>query len=179
MGIALFIDVFAWFFVAIHKPLWTEGLYIVPLLALGNIFLGIYYNLSIWYKLTDQNNWGAIITLCGAALTVVLNIWLIPHLHYLGAALATFACYFFMMVTSYALGKKHYPVPYPVKKILAYLITVCSFYALQKTILFFWPTWWISVLTGLVFLGLFAALVAWAEKTEIQKLLPKKSISHG
>jgi hypothetical protein len=68
--ISLYIDVFAWFFEAINKPAWTEGLTIVPLLALGNIFLGVYYNLSIWYKLTNKNMMGpyhiagAIITVC-------------------------------------------------------------------------------------------------------------------
>ena len=76
--ISLYIDVVAWFFEAIHKPAWTDGLQIVPLLALGNIFLGIYYNLSIWYKLTNKNMMGAFITLGGAVITIVLNIILIP-----------------------------------------------------------------------------------------------------
>ena len=91
--ISLYIDVFAWFFEAIDKPAWVEGLEIVPLLALGNVFLGIYYNLSIWYKLTHKNITGAMITLGGAVITIVLNILLIPRLHYLGAAIATFCCY--------------------------------------------------------------------------------------
>src|SRR5207237_724881 len=72
--ISLYIDVFGWFFKFIHKPLWVEGLNVVPLLALGNIFLGIYYNLSIWYKLTNKNMQGAVITLVGAGITIVLNI---------------------------------------------------------------------------------------------------------
>lgn len=110
--ISLYIDVFAWFFEAIDKPKWVEGLSIVPLLALGNVFLGIYYNLSIWYKLTHKNMTGAFITLGGAAITIVLNILLIPELHYLGAAIATFVCYLFMMIVSYTMGQKHYPVPY-------------------------------------------------------------------
>jgi len=108
--ISLYIDVFKWFFEAIDKPKWVEGLQIVPLLALGNIFLGIYYNLSIWYKLTHKNMIGAWITLGGAAITIVLNILLIPQFHYLGAAIATFCCYLFMMIASYMLVQKHNPV---------------------------------------------------------------------
>src|SRR4029077_1925877 len=114
------------------KPPWVEGLGIVPLLALGNVFLGIYYNLSIWYKLTDKNMTGAAITIGGAAITIVLNILLIPKLHYLGAAIATFCCYLFMMVTSYILGQKHYPVPYPRKKLLAYLVLIIVIYAAHR-----------------------------------------------
>lgn len=168
--ISLFIELFAWFFNAIGKPLWTEGLYIVPLLALGNIFLGIYYNLSIWYKLTDKNKMGAIITVAGAMITIGLNILLIPKLHYLGAALATFTCYFFMMVTSYIQGQRHYPVPYAVKKLTAYLVIVCLFYAIHKLVLYFFPFLWLGILLGILFIGLFSWLIGWAEKKELQKI---------
>lgn len=168
--ISLFIEIFAWFFNAIHKPLWTEGLYIVPLLAFGNIFLGIYYNLSIWYKLTDKNNMGAIITLAGSAITIILNILLIPKLHYLGAALATFICYLFMMVTSYKLGQKHYPVPYALKKLIAYLTIVCMLYGLHKLVLFFVPQLWVGILLGIFFIYQFTRLIIWAEKNELQKI---------
>ena len=171
MFISLFIEIFAWFFNTIHKPLWTEGLYIVPLLAFGNIFLGIYYNLSIWYKLTDKNNMGAIITIAGSFITIILNILLIPKLHYLGAALATFICYLFMMVTSYKLGQKHYPVPYALKKLIAYLIIVCAFYGLHKLVLLFVPKLWVGILLGIFFIYLFTRLIIWAEKNELQKIL--------
>ncbi len=77
---------------------YAEGIHIVPILALGSIFLGIYYNLSVWYKLTNRNMTGAYITLAGAIITVVLNIVLIPHFGYTGSAWATFICYAFMMV---------------------------------------------------------------------------------
>jgi len=165
--ISLFIEVFSWFFVAIHKPLWTEGLYIVPLLALGNIFLGIYYNLSVWYKLTDKNLIGAWITLGGAVLTIALNILLIPQFHYLGAAIATCACYFFMMITSYLLGQKHYPVPYATKKIIAYLMVVSICYAIHKVVYYVYPTLWLSIALGLLLMALFSMLVLWAEEKEL------------
>lgn len=112
-------------FLAIHRAEWTEGLYVVPLFAMANIFLGIYYNLSIWYKLTNKNMMGAAITIAGAVITIALNVLLIPKFHYLGAAIATFCCYLFMMITSYVLGQKHYPVPYPKKNSL---LTWCWLY---------------------------------------------------
>lgn len=122
--IGLFLDAFRWIFITFANPRWAEGMEVVPLLALGNIFLGIYYNLSVWYKLTNKNMYGAMITIGGAVITIVLNIILIPLLHYTGAAIATFLCYLSMMISSYLLGQKHYPVPYAVKKLVSYL-TLC------------------------------------------------------
>lgn len=171
--ISLFIEVFGWFFMAINKPLWIQGLQVVPLLALGNIFLGIYYNLSIWYKLTDKNNYGAMITVAGAFITIGLNILLIPSLHYFGAALATFLCYLFMMVVSYYMGQQHYPVPYATKKLVTYLFIVLLLYGLQKLILHFFPHLWLGILIGFIFIGLFTWLVTWAEQKEFTKLFRK------
>ena len=129
--IGLYLDVFRWIFIKFANPRWAEGLEVVPLLALGNIFLGIYYNLSVWYKLTNRNGIGAIITISGALITIGLNILLIPKLHYAGAAIATFSCYLFMMLCSYWLGQKYYPVPYAVKKLLAYITMVVLMYLLH------------------------------------------------
>lgn len=171
--ISLFIEVFGWFFLAINKPLWVQGLQVVPLLALGNIFLGIYYNLSVWYKLTDKNNYGAMITVAGALITIGLNILLIPSLHYLGAALATFLCYLFMMIVSYYMGQQHYPIPYATKKLTAYLAIVLLLYGLHKLILYFFPHLWLGILIGCIFIGLFTWLVIWAEEKELGKLFRK------
>lgn len=171
--ISLFIDLFGWFFITINRPLWVQGLQIVPLLALGNIFLGVYYNLSIWYKLTDKNNYGAMITIAGALITIGLNILLIPSLHYMGAALATFLCYLFMMVVSYYMGQQHYPVPYAVKKLITYMVIVVLFWGIQRTILYFFPHLWLGILIGFISIGLFSWLVWWAEQKEFTKLFRK------
>lgn len=168
--ISLYIDVFAWFFEAIDKPAWVQGLHIVPLLALGNIFLGIYYNLSIWYKLSDKNMSGAAITLAGAALTIVLNILLIPRLHYLGAAIATFCCYLFMMVTSYVMGQKYYPVPYARKKLIAYLVIVVLLYLVHIGLTTLWSNRWFYLITATSLLGAFALLIAKVERKELKNL---------
>lgn len=168
--ISLYIDVFGWFFKAIHKPLWVEGLNIVPLLALGNIFLGIYYNLSIWYKLTNRNMTGAVITIVGAAITIVLNILLIPKMHYLGAAIATFCCYLFMMITSYVMGQKYYPVPYARKKLIAYLVIVILIYIVHRGLVYLWDNHWFNIGSATALLLLFAWLIGRVEKKELQKL---------
>jgi len=168
--ISLYIDVFAWFFKAIDKAAWVEGLNIVPLLALGNVFLGIYYNLSIWYKLTNKNMTGAAITIGGALITIVINILLIPRLHYLGAAIATFCCYLFMMIASYILGQKHYPVPYPRKKLIAYLVLIVLMYAVHRGLVEVWGNRWFNLASATLLLLAFFVFVSRIERKELQRL---------
>jgi O-antigen/teichoic acid export membrane protein len=168
--ISLYLDVFRWIFLNLANERWTEGLEVVPLLTLGNIFLGIYYNLSIWYKLTNKNNYGAIITLMGAAITIGLNIWLIPILHYTGAALATAVCYFFMMVSSYKWGKKHYPVPYPIKKMTSYIVTAILLYLVHFGLRSWILPLWFSIASASFFIYLFTRLVLKVEQNELMKL---------
>jgi O-antigen/teichoic acid export membrane protein len=169
--IGLFLDAFKWIFVTFANPRWVEGLEVVPLLALGNIFLGIYYNLSVWYKLTNKNSIGAIITIGGAAITIGLNILLIPRLHYTGAAIATFTCYLFMMLSSYWLGQKYYPIPYAVKKLVAYVTMVVLMYFIHLALVK-----WISASlvfslgTGLVFFIFFTWFVGKIEAKELAKM---------
>ena len=98
-----------------------EGLDVVPILLVANLFLGIFINQSIWYKLTGQTGYGAMLTIFGALITISLNIYWIPRIGYMGAAWATLICYASMMVASYFLGNKHYPVNYDLKRILGYL----------------------------------------------------------
>lgn len=167
--IGLYRDVLEWV-ITLKSKEWGEGIYIVPILALGNIFLGIYYNLSIWYKLTNKNMYGAIITIAGAVITVVLNILLIPKWHYLGAALATFSCYLFMMIISYTLGQKYYPVPYAKKKLISYLVMIVLIYLAHRGLLMLWDNIWFSIGTATLFLLLFAVFISKIERKELEKL---------
>lgn len=172
--IAVFLDVFKWIFTHLANPNWAEGLEVVPLLAMGNIFLGIYYNLSIWYKLTGKNNYGAMITIGGAMITIAGNILLIPILHYTGAALSTYLCYFFMMAASYIWGQKHYPVPYPVKKLTGYLTITVIMYLLHLFLTWLLPErLWVSVITGMALISLFSFFVFKVERKEFKNLLRK------
>jgi len=169
--IGLFLDVFRWIFITFANPRWAEGMEVVPLLALGNIFLGIYYNLSVWYKLTNKNMYGAVITIAGAAITIGLNILLIPILHYTGAAIATFSCYLFMMLCSYVLGQKFYAVPYAVKKLVAYLTLVVFIYLLHLGLVkFVSSSLAFSISAGMVLFIFFTWFVARVEAKELAKL---------
>lgn len=167
--IGLYLDVLKWI-ITLKSKAWGEGMNVVLLLAMGNIFLGIYYNLSIWYKLTNRNLYGAAITIAGALITIAVNILLIPKFHYWGAALATFSCYLFMMVTSYVLGQKYYPVPYAKKKMIAYLILVSIIVLVHRAVTYFYPPLWFSVASGTFLLGSFTYFVARVEKKELQKI---------
>jgi O-antigen/teichoic acid export membrane protein len=115
--VTLFIDFFKYFV----GEEFRAGLDVVPILLLANLCLGIYINLSIWYKLTDRTLMGAVVSLSGAALTIGLNIWWIPLLGYVGSAWATLACYGSMAIVSYLLGQKYYPVDYEVKRVIGYI----------------------------------------------------------
>ena len=106
----------------IRREEYKEGLNIVPVLLMANLFMGVYFNLSIWYKLTDKTYWGTYITVLGALITIAANYILIPALGYYGSAFATFICYFSMVLMSYFLGQKFYYIPYPVIKILVFLL---------------------------------------------------------
>lgn len=116
LGVTLYIDIFKHFI----GPAFWVGLQVVPIVLSAKLFLGIFYNLSVWYKLTNKTLYGAVIALFGASITIILNIILIPKIGYLGSAWANFACYFSMMVISFLWGRKIYKVDYNLKKILLY-----------------------------------------------------------
>ena len=118
------------------KAYW-EAMKVVPLIILANFCLGIYNNLSVWYKLTDKTHIGAYISILGAVLTLVLNYLLIPKYSYYGSAIATIIAYGSMMAISYLLGNKYYPIPYDMNKIMSYLglsilFSVISFYGFRE-----------------------------------------------
>jgi O-antigen/teichoic acid export membrane protein len=109
----------------LRKEEFREGIMIVPVLLVANLFLGVYYNLSFWFKLTDRTIYGTYISVGGALLTIALNWILIPILGYMGCAITTLICYFSMAVVNYILGQKYYPIPYPVVKLSGYITFAC------------------------------------------------------
>jgi len=124
--VTLFIDFFQYFV----GEEFRAGLDVVPILLMANLCLGIYVNLSIWYKLTDRTLLGAFVSIAGALLTIALNIVWIPQFGYIGSAWATLACYSSMAVVSYLLGQKFYPVNYEIKRLLGYIgLGVAIFFA--------------------------------------------------
>jgi O-antigen/teichoic acid export membrane protein len=126
LGTLLFLDDFILPLLVRNKEYWV-GKGVIPVLMMANLFLGVYYNLSIWYKLTGKTSWGAWLSIIGAIITLVLNFWWIPlsseHLiyGYYGSAWATFICYGLMMILSYLIGQKYFPVKYNLIKFFGYL----------------------------------------------------------
>jgi len=116
--VTLNIDLFKYF---IQNETYWVGLKVVPILLMANIFLGIYYNQSIWYKLSGKTKFGAYIALTGAAVTVLINVLYIPVYGYMASAWATLIVYFIQMVMSYILGQRHYPIPYNLLKFIFYI----------------------------------------------------------
>ncbi len=107
------------------------GLKVVPILLGANLFLGIYYNLSIWYKVTDKTKYGAYIATIGAIITLILNYILVPIMGYMGAAWTTFICYFTIAILCYLVGQRHYPVNYNIKHITIYLLSALVLYLIM------------------------------------------------
>jgi O-antigen/teichoic acid export membrane protein len=111
-------------------PYW-EGLKVVPILLIANLFLGVYYNLGIWFKLSGQTKYGATITIIGAVVTLIINFTFVPAYGYMACAWATFAAYWVMMVLSYYLGKKHYPIKYNLRAMGLFFFLALGFYFLS------------------------------------------------
>lgn len=114
-------------------PNFRSGLKVVPILLLANLCLGVVYNLSIWYKLSGKTKFGAMIAIFGAAITIIINIIFVPSYSYVACAWATLAAYAGMMVFSYILGQKHFPIKYNVRAISVYMILALGFYFLSFT----------------------------------------------
>ena len=129
--VTLNIDIFKYF---IQNETYWVGLQVVPILLMANIFLGIYYNQSIWFKLSGKTKFGAYIALFGASLTVLINILYIPKFGYMACAWATLIVYFTQMVISYILGQRHYPIPYNLKKFIFYISLALALFFLSPYI---------------------------------------------
>ena len=137
LGVTIFYDVIKGFLGSEYHD--ERGFLVVSILLLANLFLGIYYNLSIWYKLTEKTKYGAYLSIFGAIITLSLNFALIPLLGFVGCAWATLVCYFSMTVASYYLGKRHFSVPYQVKRIALYLVgMLCVYFCIYFTDLNMW-----------------------------------------
>ncbi len=169
LGVTLFLDIWKYFMGTAH-PEYYSGLKVVPLLMTAKIFLGIYYNLSIWYKIKERNLTGAWITIGGAVITIIFNWLFIPLWGYMACAIATVLCYGFMMLAGYMLGQKNYPVPYAWKKILAYIVICLMLFGLHQAFLLLEMNRWANrgVAAGLI--GLFAVLILNVERKEFAKL---------
>ena len=153
----------------IRDESYWEAMKVVPLIILANFFLGIYTNLSVWYKLIDKTYIGAYISIIGALITLILNYLLIPTMSYYGSAIATLAAYGSMMLISYFMGNKQYPIPYEINKIAGYLLlsigfSAISFYGFRE-----------NYGIGISLLALFMYFIYYNEKETLNKILKRKN----
>jgi O-antigen/teichoic acid export membrane protein len=125
LGVMFYIDILKHFV----KSTYYAGLSVVPVVMLGELFFGIYYNLSIWYKLTDKTHWGAYFSIIGCALTVAIIIGFVPRYGFIACAWASFASNFVMMLLSYFVGQKKFPIAYNLRSALFYTITAAACYS--------------------------------------------------
>ena len=126
LGVMYYLDILRYFI----SPRYFSGLRVVPVVMLGELFFGIFFNLSIWYKLTDHTSYGAWFSLMGLAVTVTLNVILVPRIAYMGCAVAAMCSYATMMVVSYLLGNRRLPVGYPLGRIGFYFLLAAVLYAI-------------------------------------------------
>ncbi|MEO1009823.1 MAG: oligosaccharide flippase family protein [Bacteroidota bacterium] len=167
LSVVVFLDVLKTLFID-NESYW-EAMDIVPVVLLASFFLGIYHNLSVWYKVTDRTRFGAYISLIGALLTIIINVGLIPRYGYVASALATLVAYGSMMLLSFFFGRMYYPIPYNFRKIIFYLgisilFSLLSFYVFNR-----------QLVPGMILLALFLGLIYKMESDMLKKIFLKRS----
>ena len=167
--ILLFVVVFADILkpIIVRSEAYWEAMWVVPIILIANFCLGIYHNLSVWYKITDKTKFGAYISIVGAVVTLIINFMFIEAYSYKASAVATLAAYAIMMLLSYYYGKKYYPIPYNLNKIAMYLLlsiglSVVSFYEFRT-----------NYMVGISMLVVFLGIVFVSEKNELKKIFNK------
>ena len=167
--VVVFIDILKG--ILIPNEAYWDAMKVVPILLLAYLFLGIYHNLSVWYKITDRTKFGAYISVFGAVVTLLINVIFISTFSYMASAVATLVAYLSMTVLSYYFGRKHYPIPYNLKKIVTYLtltifLSALSFYQFRA-----------QYIIGSAMIGLLLLLIWFNEKATIKQFL-KPSHDH-
>ena len=165
LTVIIFLDVLKGIFIG-DEAYW-EAMWIVPIILLANFCLGIYHNLSVWYKITDRTKFGAHISVLGAIITLAINIFFIKEYSYKASAIATLIAYSVMMLLSYYFGRKYYPIPYNLKKIGLYLsvsilFSIISFYYFRE-----------NYLVGIPLLVVFLGIIYSSEKNQINQFLKR------
>lgn len=125
LGMIFFIDILK----LLIAPSYWEGLRIVPIILASYLFQGVFFNLSLWYKLTDKTQYGAYFSIIGVIITVALNVLLVPHIGYFGSAWASFFCYLVIMIISYFFGQKFFPIDYKLKDLAIYVAVAIVLFA--------------------------------------------------
>ncbi len=160
--IFLLVNLYLEYFILFIGKSFREGSHIVPVILMANLVMGIFFNLSIWYKLTNKTKIGAVLVILGALITVVINLLFIPKYGFLASAWAHIICYSVMVVLSYLWSRKHYAVPYKIGRILVYMAFALVIYFINE--LFLQEVLKSQNLKGLILMGLFVAVVYFGER---------------
>jgi O-antigen/teichoic acid export membrane protein len=169
LSVALYIDLWRHFIGE-----YQEAIGLVPVLLLGYVALGIYYNLTVWYKLSNRTIYGTYTVCIGAAVAVIFNLLFIPSMGYAACAWSMLLSYAVMVALSYVWGQKFYPIPYNVRKLGAYLGVALVLWAMQRGVMMVTDDVWLRTLSATVWMAAFGALVWWAEKNELKRVLAQR-----
>ena len=163
LNIPLIQKIFMWY--SPDANIYFEGAKVIPILLVANLFLGIYFNISTWYKITDKTHIGAIISIIGAIITLVLNILWIPTLGYMGSAWATLICYGVMVALGYMAEMKYFPIHYDLKRISLYVfISILSFVFLDRISQIWSFSFFIHTLSAFILIMIYVFVVYLSEK---------------
>jgi O-antigen/teichoic acid export membrane protein len=171
VGLVANIDILKYFIKGgdpVEQAKYWSGLPVVPILLMGYVFLGIYMNLSIWYKLSDQTRYGLYISVAGAMITIVLNFIFIPYYSFFASAWITLFVYFSMAALSYLWGRKHYPIPYHVSKNIFYILAAAGISWISFSIFNH------NLIIGNALFILFITTTYWIERKQISQFITKK-----
>jgi O-antigen/teichoic acid export membrane protein len=169
LGVIVFADLLK--LILLDNKTYWDAMKVVPLIVFANFFLGIYTNLSVWYKLIDKTKVGAYISIVGAIVTLLLNFILIPIMSYYGSAIATIAAYGSMMLISYYLGRNKYPIPYDMRRIFGYLVLSILFSALSFYIPYVRENYFIKI----ALLAVFLYFIYYSEKETLLRIIKRKA----
>lgn len=165
LGVMFYLPIFR--YLVTNHGYWV-GLGVVPIVMLAELFMGINFNLSFWYKLSDQTWWGAVISACGAAVMIAINVIFVPRVGYMACAWGGFAGYATCMLMSYFLGQKKSPIAYPLKEIGIYVLLAAVLYAIYYFTAAVLPTW-LSLVVNTVLIAVYIGYI-------LKKDLPAASL---
>ena len=181
-GLAIFLGVMYFLPVLKHfiAPEYWSGLRVVPIMMVADICFGVYFNLSLWYKLTDRTRWGMYLSLLGFALMLGGNLLFVPAIGipdgYMGSAWAALVSYAGIMAASYLLGRKYYPIPYEVKRIGAYTLLAAALWGVGAACSFPYAMWATYIIRSML-LALYILVVVWFEHVPVLSQALRKALS--
>ncbi len=169
LGVMFYLDILRLFIAESY----FSGLKVVPIVMIAEFFFGIFFNLSLWYKLTDKTVWGMWFSLLGLAVTVALNVLLVPRFGYMGCAWASFACYGTMMLVSYLAGLVKFPIGYQVSRIVFYFVSAIALWFFAELIAFGHRPWLNMIIRTPLLLG-YILMAMRIEHIRLSDLLPRR-----